>query len=41
VDVSVLRVSGGYIVESRELYDGNTKNTGEGFFVSIQGMYRF
>jgi hypothetical protein len=41
VDVSVLRVSGGYIVESRELYDGNTKNTGKGFFVSIQGMYRF
>jgi hypothetical protein len=41
VDISVLQISGGYIFDSRERYNGNTKNTGKGFFVSIQGMYRF
>jgi hypothetical protein len=41
VDVSILKISGGYIVDSRELYNGYKKDTGKGFFVSIQGMYRF
>jgi hypothetical protein len=35
--VSILKISGGYIFDSRELYDGNMNNTGKGFFVSVQG----
>jgi hypothetical protein len=40
-DISVLQISGGYIFDSRELYNGNMNNTGKGFFVSAQGMWRF
>jgi hypothetical protein len=41
VDVSILKISGGYILDSRELYNGNMNNTGKGFFVSVQGMWQF
>jgi hypothetical protein len=41
LDVSMLKISGGYIFDSRELYNGNMNNTGKGFFVAAQGMWRF
>jgi hypothetical protein len=41
LDISALKLSGGYIFDSRELYNGGEKNTGKGFFISLQGMYRF
>jgi hypothetical protein len=41
VDISLIKISSGYIFDSRERYNGNTKNTGKGFFVSAQGMWRF
>jgi hypothetical protein len=42
VDATALEISAGYIFDSRERYNDTViKNTGQGFFVSVQGMYRF
>ncbi|MDR3238123.1 MAG: hypothetical protein LBT84_06445 [Spirochaetia bacterium] len=42
LDVSFFKISGGYIFYSRERYDTNTmKETGKGFFVSTQVLYKF
>jgi hypothetical protein len=43
LDASFLKISAGYIFDSRELYDhgDTTKNAGTGCFVSIFGTYRF
>jgi hypothetical protein len=41
IDMSVLELSAGYIFDSREVYNERVKNTGKGYFISVQGMYRF
>jgi hypothetical protein len=41
LDASFLKISGGYIFHSVERFDKDTKQTGTGFFVSLQGTYRF
>lgn len=42
VDVSVLKISGGYAFGGRSLYRETIKeNIGEGFFISVQCMYSF
>jgi hypothetical protein len=42
VDATALQISAGYIFDSRELYnDTVVRNTGQGFFISVQAMYRF
>ena len=42
IDAAALEISTGYIFDSREL-DNDTvvRNTGRGFFISVQAMYRF
>jgi hypothetical protein len=42
LDISILQISAGYIFDSRNLYNENVKeNTGKGYYISVQGMYRF
>jgi hypothetical protein len=42
LDVTMLKLSAGYIFDSRELYnDGTKRSIGKGFFLGIQVMYRF
>ena len=42
IDLSLLKITGGYAFGGRELYREEIKNdTGEGYFVSVQGMYQF
>jgi hypothetical protein len=41
LDVSIVKISGGYIFDSRELYNKTEKNAGKGYFVSVFGAYRF
>ena len=42
LDATVLEIRGGYIFDSRELYnDTVVRNTGRGFFISVQARYRF
>jgi hypothetical protein len=43
VDASFLKVSAGYVFDSREIYDRGdiAKNTGKGYFVSVFGVYQF
>jgi hypothetical protein len=41
LDVSFLKISGGYIFHSLERFDKDNVQTGPGFFVSLQGTYRF
>lgn len=42
LDLSLLKITGGYAFEGRELYREEIKrDTGEGYFVSVQGLYQF
>jgi hypothetical protein len=42
LDAGLLKVSGGYIFYSREVYDANNnKPTGKGWFISVQALYQF
>jgi hypothetical protein len=42
IDFTVLRLEGGYIFDSRNLVDEKELNSqGKGFYMAIQGMYRF
>ena len=42
IDLSLLKITGGYAFRGRELYqEEQTKDMGEGYFLSIQGMYQF
>ncbi len=42
LDATLLKASGGYIYKSRERYaEDETNGLGEGFFLSIEGMYQF
>jgi hypothetical protein len=42
IDFTVLRLEGGYIFDSRSLIDGEKLNSqGKGFYIAIQGLYRF
>ena len=42
IDLSFLKISGGYAFSGRELYRGvDTRDIGEGYFLSIEGMYQF
>jgi hypothetical protein len=41
-DITVVKLEGGYIFNSRYLFDEHrAQSPGKGFYVSIQGMYRF
>lgn len=42
LDLSLLKITGGYAFEGRELYrEEEKKDSGEGWFVSVQGLYQF
>jgi hypothetical protein len=42
IDFTILKVEGGYIFDSRYLIDRNKLNSqGKGFYIAIQGLYRF
>jgi len=42
LDLTLLKITGGYAFNGRELYrEEDTKDTGEGYFLSIEGMYQF
>ncbi|MCK4695957.1 MAG: hypothetical protein KAT74_09350 [Candidatus Cloacimonetes bacterium] len=42
IDFTLLKISGGYAFSGRELYRGvDTRDVGEGYFLSIEGMYQF
>lgn len=42
VDAGLLKLSGGYIFYSREVYDANyIRSTGNGFFVKVEALYQF
>jgi hypothetical protein len=42
IDATALQLSAGYVFDSRELYnDTVVRNTGQGFFISVQARYRF
>jgi hypothetical protein len=42
IDASALKINAGYIFDSRELYnDTVVRNTGQGFFIAVEAMYRF
>jgi hypothetical protein len=42
IDATALEISAGYIFDSNELYnDAVVRNTGQGFFIAVQAMYRF
>lgn len=42
IDLTLLKISGGYAFNGRELYRGvDTQDIGDGYFLSIEGMYQF
>ncbi|MCF7814620.1 MAG: hypothetical protein K9N40_09085 [Candidatus Cloacimonetes bacterium] len=42
LDLTLLKITGGYAFNGRELYrEEDTEDTGEGYFLSIEGMYQF
>ena len=42
IDLTLLKISGGYAFNGRELYRGvDTRDIGDGYFLSIEGMYQF
>jgi len=42
IDLTLLKISGGYAFNGRELYRGEIKkDIGKGYFISIEGMYQF
>jgi len=42
LDLTLLKITGGYAFNGRELYrEEDTGNLGDGYFLSIQGMYQF
>ncbi len=42
LDFTLLKISGGYVVQGRERYsDDSTTGLGDGFSLSIEGMYQF
>ncbi|MCK4311433.1 MAG: hypothetical protein KAW88_01720 [Candidatus Cloacimonetes bacterium] len=42
IDFTLLKITGGYAFSGRELYRGvDTRDIGEGYFLSIEGMYQF
>jgi hypothetical protein len=42
LDAGLLKLSGGYIFYSREVYDANySRPTGKGWFISVQALYQF
>lgn len=42
IDISVLKITGGYAFGGRELYrEEKTRDIGEGYFVSVEALYQF
>ncbi len=42
IDLSLLKITGGFAFQGRELYrEEDTRDIGEGYFLSIEGMYQF
>jgi len=42
IDLSLLKITGGYAFGGRELYqEEDIRNTGDGWFVSVEGLYQF
>jgi hypothetical protein len=42
VDISIVQLKAGYILDSRTFYDRTEKrNSGTGYFISVLGKYRF
>jgi len=42
IDLSLLKITGGYTFQGRELYrEEDTRDIGNGYFLSIEGMYQF
>ncbi|MBC8485645.1 MAG: hypothetical protein ISS28_00585 [Candidatus Cloacimonetes bacterium] len=42
IDLSLLKITGGYAFQGIELYrEEDTRDMGDGYFLSIEGMYQF
>ncbi|HDP80660.1 MAG TPA: hypothetical protein ENN21_07445 [Spirochaetes bacterium] len=42
IDLSLLKITGGYAFGGRELYqEEDTRDLGEGWFITVEGLYQF